>query len=299
MTGDTIGQASAEYRKRRVKRIKRWIAAIVVILLLLPTVLSVFLMVKVSSLQRQIDNIVIAKQAARQGRESEVAQAKEKQTATIVPQVTEKPEVKKVYLTFDDGPGTQTGKILDVLKDKNVKATFFVTGKEDAYSKKMYKRIVREGHTLGMHSYSHIYSQIYESEEAFRKDLRKLRKMLTKVTGVAPIYYRFPGGSTNQNTNVPMQTFIDVLNEEQVTYLDWNVISPDVKVEGASKKEIVRGILEDVSKYETSVVMLYDVADRPATAKALPDIIDSLKKENYELLPVDENTASVRHNQRS
>ncbi len=298
MTGDTIGQASAAYRKRRVKRIKKWITAIVVVLLLLPTVLSVFLMIKVSSLQRQIDDIVIAKQAARQGRESEVAQAKEKQT-TMAPQTTEEPEAKKVYLTFDDGPGTQTGKILDVLKDKGVKATFFVTGKEDAYSKKMYKRIVREGHTLGMHSYSHIYSQIYESEEAFRKDLKKLRKMLTRVTGVSPVYYRFPGGSTNQNTNIPMQTFIDVLNEEQITYLDWNVISPDVKMEGASRKEIVKGILGDVSKYETSVVMLYDVADRPTTVKALPDIIDSLKKENYELLPVDENTASVRHNQRS
>ena len=70
---------------------------------------------------------------------------------------------KKVYLTFDDGPSDHTDEILDILKKNKVRATFFVVGKETEHAKKMYRRIILEGHTLGMHSYSHNYDQIYAS----------------------------------------------------------------------------------------------------------------------------------------
>ena len=82
--------------------------------------------------------------------------------------------VKKIYLTFDDGPSSSTNEILDILKAYDVKATFFVVGKTDEASKEAYRRIVAEGHTLGMHSYSHSYSGIYKSTTAFKKDLKKL-----------------------------------------------------------------------------------------------------------------------------
>lgn len=304
MTGDTLEQAQTDHRRRRINRIKKIITTLVVVLLILPTVLSVFLIVKVVSLQRQIDDIVLTSKEER-ALDSESVQAREKEAGPVAdteePEETAEPETdrKKVYLTFDDGPGTETARILDVLKDKKIKATFFVTGKEDAYSKKMYRRIVDEGHTLGMHSYSHIYSQIYKSRESFQKDLERLIKMLKKVTNTTPEYYRFPGGSNNQNTNISMQNFVEVLAEKNISYVDWNVISPDVKVTGATRKEMVEGILEDVAKYDTSIVMMYDAADRPNTAKALPEIIDSLKEENYELLPVGEDTVPIRHDQKS
>ena len=104
---------------------------------------------------------------------------------------------KKVYLTFDDGPSDHTDEILDILKKNKVRATFFVVGKETEHAKKMYRRIILEGHTLGMHSYSHNYDQIYASVGAFSKDLMKLQKYLYDLTEVKSYIYRFPGGSSN------------------------------------------------------------------------------------------------------
>lgn len=91
---------------------------------------------------------------------------------------------KKVYLTFDDGPSKETEKILDILKKRQVKATFFSIGRDDAFSKKMYQRIVKEGHTLGMHSYSHQYKEIYQSMDAFQADYERISNCLTAATGL-------------------------------------------------------------------------------------------------------------------
>ena len=298
MTGDTVEKLSAQYRRRRVKRIKRIIVTGGIILILLPTVLSVFLLVKVFSMQKQLDKVLEVKAQTEQNGKTDVAQAKEKKT---VPAASAAPAVpkteKKVYLTFDDGPGTQTAKILNVLKKEKVRATFFVTGKEDSYSKKIYRRIVREGHTLGMHSYSHIYAQIYDSPKAFTRDLDKIYKTLYKATGIAPSFYRFPGGSSTTNTKIPIQNFIRILNEKHIAYFDWNVISPDADNPGISKADLTQKILRDISQYDTSVVLMYDVENRPVTAKALPGIIRNLKEKNYKLLPIDANTVSIRHKQ--
>lgn len=291
MTGDTVGAASAAYRKKRVKRIKRIIVGIVITLLVLPMILSVFLLVKVNSLEREIQKL--SEERTRTEESSDVVQAREKKEEPVP---TKEPEPKNVYLTFDDGPGVQTEKILDILKKQDVKATFFVTGKEDAEAKKIYKRIVKEGHTLGMHSYSHIYDVIYESKESFTKDLEQIFQYLYDVTGVYPKFYRFPGGSSTQSTEVPIQTFVDVLNEKQLLYLDWNVISPDINNTGVTKNQMVSSIIQGVEAYDTSVVLMYDVADKPMTVKALPSIIKQLKARNYELLPADESMTMIRHN---
>jgi len=98
---------------------------------------------------------------------------------------------RKVYLTFDDGPSIYTDEILDILKEYHVKATFFVVGKEDAASQKAIRRIVAEGHTLGMHSYSHKYSELYASREAFQEDFEKERDYLETLTGSKIAFYRF------------------------------------------------------------------------------------------------------------
>ena len=96
---------------------------------------------------------------------------------------------------------------------------------------------------------------------------------------------------------VSIQELIPILEQKNLSYLDWNVISPEAKNAKVTKKQMVSGILEGVSAYDTSIVLLYDVADKPMTAKALSAIIKELKKENYELLPIDENTVPIRHNQ--
>ena len=267
MTGNTVHAAEAAYRKKRVKRIET--------------------ITKVS------DSGVVKAQ------EKEVKTTKApKKASTAEPTIkpTDDTTTKKVYLTFDDGPGSQTGKILDILKKNHVKATFFVTGKEDASSKKIYQRIVKEGHTLAMHSYSHIQDVIYDSKEAFEKDLKQINRCLYEATGVHTKFYRFPGGSSTQNTSLSIQNFIDVLKKNHYLYLDWNVISPDINNANATKEQVVTGVMQGVDAYDTAVVLMYDVADKPMTVKALPSIIKQIKAKNYELLPVDESMILIQHN---
>ena len=300
MTGNTVHAAEAAYRKKRVKRIKKIIVGTAIVLLLLPTIMCLFLLVKVHSLEKQIETITkVSDAGAVQAQEKEVKTTKApKKASTAEPTIkpTDDTTTKKVYLTFDDGPGSQTGKILDILKKNHVKATFFVTGKEDASSKKIYQRIVKEGHTLAMHSYSHIQDVIYDSKEAFEKDLKQINRCLYEATGVHTKFYRFPGGSSTQNTSLPIQNFIDVLKKNHYLYLDWNVISPDINNANATKEQVVTGVMQGVDAYDTAVVLMYDVADKPMTVKALPSIIKQIKAKNYELLPVDESMILIQHN---
>lgn len=300
MTGNTVHAAEAAYRKKRVKRIKKIIVGTAIVLLLLPTIMCLFLLVKVHSLEKQIETISkVSDSDVVKAQEKEVKTTKApKKASTAEPTIkpTDDTTTKKVYLTFDDGPGSQTGEILDILKKNHVKATFFVTGKEDASSKKVYQRIVKEGHTLAMHSYSHIQDVIYDSKEAFEKDLKQINRCLYEATGVRTKFYRFPGGSSTQNTSLPIQNFIDVLKKNHYLYLDWNVISPDINNANATKEQVVTGVMQGVDAYDTAVVLMYDVADKPMTVKALPSIIKQIKAKNYELLPVDESMILIQHN---
>lgn len=300
MTGNTVHAAEAAYRKKRVKRIKKIIVGTAIVLLLLPTIMCLFLLVKVHSLEKQIETITkVSDSGVVKAQEKEVKTTKApKKASTAEPTIkpTDDTTTKKVYLTFDDGPGSQTRKILDILKKNHVKATFFVTGKEDASSKKIYQRIAKEGHTLAMHSYSHIQDVIYDSKEAFEKDLKQINRCLYEATGVHTKFYRFPGGSSTQNTSLPIQNFIDVLNKNHYLYLDWNVISPDINNANATKEQVVTGVMQGVDAYDTAVVLMYDVADKPMTVKALPSIIKQIKAKNYELLPVDESMILIQHN---
>ncbi|MDY4876939.1 MAG: polysaccharide deacetylase family protein [Eubacterium sp.] len=300
MTGNTVHAAEAAYRKKRVKRIKKIIVGTAIVLLLLPTIMCLFLLVKVHSLEKQIETITkVSDSGVVKAQEKEVKTTKApKKASTAEPTIkpTDDTTTKKVYLTFDDGPGSQTGEILDILKKNHVKATFFVTGKEDPSSKKIYQRIVKEGHTLAMHSYSHIQDVIYDSKEAFEKDLKQINRCLYEATGVHTKFYRFPGGSSTQNTSLPIQNFIDVLKKNHYLYLDWNVISPDINNANATKEQVVTGVMQGVDAYDTAVVLMYDVADKPMTVKALPSIIKQIKAKNYELLPVDESMILIQHN---
>ena len=203
-------------------------------------------------------------------------------------------EVKEVYLTFDDGPGSQTGKILDILKKNHVKATFFVTGKEDASSKKIYQRIVKEGHTLAMHSYSHIQDVIYDSKEAFEKDLKQINRCLYEATGVHTKFYRFPGGSSNEISNVNMAEFVRILNEKGITYFDWNVSAGDTSSD-YTVDDVVTNVTEGVKRYKTSVVLLHDGDDKSTTVEALESLIQKLQQMKAEILPIDENTKVIQY----
>ncbi len=203
---------------------------------------------------------------------------------------------KTICLTFDDGPSANTDRILDILAEYDVKATFFVIGKEGEEAEKAYRRIVDEGHTLGMHSYSHKYSEVYASEEAFREDIRRLQEYLYETTGVWPRYYRFPGGSSNTVSTVPVTDLIDYLNDQGIVYYDWNVASGDAVEGGLSAKRIYENCLSGIENNDECVILMHDTSEMNTTVEALPLIIEALKERgDCVFLPIGSETTPVQH----
>ena len=198
-------------RRKRIRRLKKMIVGTIIVMVVIPVIASIILGTRVCSLQKEVMGLKEELTATRKQLESS-EETGIYTTATVetssrdIPEAAElaqEPEEdysmydKRIYLTFDDGPSRNTDKILDILKEYDVKATFFVVGKTDEESVRAYQRIVAEGHTLAMHSYSHKYSEIYASKESFEQDLRQLQEYLYQITGVWPRFYRFPGGSSN------------------------------------------------------------------------------------------------------
>lgn len=200
---------------------------------------------------------------------------------------------KVVYLTFDDGPSRNTDRILDVLKENRVKATFFTVGKENYDDE--YKRIVAEGHTIGMHSYSHDYGLIYSSVEAFDKDFNKISDHIENITGVKPTLYRFPGGSSNTVSDIPMEMFIRYLNDRNIIYYDWNALAGDAEGKEISADDMIDRIIQDVKKYDVSVVLLHDTNVLDTTVDMLPELIKRLRALGAEMLPITSTSTVIQH----
>ena len=169
-----------------------------------------------------------------------------------------------------------------------------MVGKETEHAKKMYRRIILEGHTLGMHSYSHNYDQIYANVGAFSKDLMKLQKYLYDVTDVKPYIYRFPGGSSNHCAK-NIKPYIRYVNKNGLLYFDWNALNEDAVNFEQSPQQLNKKILKDVRRQKTSIVLMHDLHETTNTVKALDPLIKTLKKEGYQLLPITKNTKPLHH----
>ncbi len=209
--------------------------------------------------------------------------------------------VKKAYLTFDDGPSPNTDKILDILNGYNVKGNFFVIGRfSDAY-KNEYRRIINEGHVLGMHSYSHIYTEVYDSEDAFIADLDHVQYVLYDITGHMATIYRFPGGSNNEVAQVSMNRFTDVLDKRGIVYYDWNINSGDADSARLSKQEIIDNVFNGINALATPedrneiMILFHDLSEKTTTVEALPAIIEGLQAQGYVILPIDDYTKPIQY----
>lgn len=172
------------------------------------------------------------------------------------------------------------------MKEYNIKATFFVIGRSDEFSKNMYKRIIAEGHNIGNHTYSHQYQNIYSAEENFMEDFKKLEDHIYHITGVKMDIMRFPGGS---NTTMPHKYSDDKFMRRITTkivydgyqYFDWNVDSKDAKVVKQSKDVIISSVLDGVKNNNPAIVLFHDTLPKTTTVEALPIIIEKLLNEGY------------------
>ena len=196
-----------------------------------------------------------------------------------------------IWLTFDDGPSAKlTPKVLDILKKENVKATFFVINYSES-NEPIIKRIVAEGHTIGIHGYSHEYSKIYKSKETFMSNIYTLQDKIYKSTGVKSMYIRFPGGSSNTVSRKYCKGIMTELTKEVLAkgfkYFDWNISSGDA---GGAKdaKAVYKNVTKNLSKKRGNLVLCHDIHQK--TLEALPDIIKYAKKEGYTFARIDDNT---------
>lgn len=200
-------------------------------------------------------------------------------------------KLKKVYLTFDDGPSHHTERILDILNEYDVKATFFVNGKDSDSLRPLYKRITDEGHKIGMHSYTHVYKQIYANRDAFTYDLDRIESFIYEQTGVIPDVYRFPGGSSNTVSRVSMSEFADILDSRGIKYYDWNVLSGDASsTYGLPADVIYNNVVNGAMNQEEAIILMHDLPEKTTTVEALPRILEKFTSMGVEILPIDENT---------
>lgn len=265
---------------------------------------------KVETVQEKTEEEVTSSAVEKiDGQEAEVSdQALEEVVASeVVPTPTPIPTVypeseggRKVYLTFDDGTSVQTDKILDILAQYGVKATFFVTAQGGEENAARYRRIVAEGHSIGLHSVSHNYKQIYASLDAYIADVEGIRQFVLDTTGVNSYLYRFPGGSSNSVSNIPVEDCIRYLNQNGYRYYDWNVDTSDSVNRGQSVDEMVsRALGSGVDTYHNCVILMHDSAGQDITVASLPRIIEGLQARGLEILPITENTPLVQHKKAS
>lgn len=200
---------------------------------------------------------------------------------------TEESAQKTVYLTFDDGPSANTVKVLDILKENNINATFFIIGADMTDTgKEALKRTVDEGNIIGLHAYDHVYSRLYSTVDYFLADYEKLSSVIKDITGIEPKIYRFPGGSYNSCGRWLIPDIIKAMNERGYTYFDWNVSAED-SVGTPTAYKIMSNIFDNIEKINQPVILMHDSPSNNLTAELLPDIISKLKDMGYEFDTLD------------
>lgn len=204
------------------------------------------------------------------------------------------PASKTIYLTFDDGPGEYTGLLLDILKKYDVKATFFVTGNLRKYPE-FVKRAFDEGHSIGLHTWSHDYS-IYKKQRTYFYDLYKIEKEVEKLIGEKPTIIRFPGGSSNTvsmsyNLGI-MSKLVKEIRSRGYSYYDWNVSSGDAG-ETTNTKKIIKNVTRNLD-FRMNMVLQHDIYKY--SVDAVPAIIEYGKKHGYEFSGITDVTMEVQHN---
>lgn len=201
-------------------------------------------------------------------------------------------ELGTVYLTFDDGPSDNTYSILSYLEQYNVKATFFVVPNrsEGCYAK--LKAIAAAGHSIGVHSASHVYKDIYSSVEAYLDDFHEAWDIIYDATGIKTEIFRFPGGSVNDFNTETRDKIIQEMTRRGFRYYDWNVESGDV--DGATWTDMYNSIPSDIANCYRSIVLMHDSNSTPNTVLVLGDVLHVLVSDGYKFDKINNDTRPVQ-----
>lgn len=220
---------------------------------------------------------------------------KEKERQEKLPNLTEagKENISKIYhsdtkrafLTFDDGPSAVTSKILDTLKQENIKASFFVLGINVEARPEMVKRMYDEGHFIGIHGTSHVYSQIYQSPQSVLDEYNMCNEKIKNALGEQeynPHLFRFPGGLAGGKYAEVKAQAKELLLQNNIEHVDWNALNGDAETNKLSSEFEMKRLQETTAGKNSVVILMHDAQAKSVTADTLPQIISYLKEQGYE-----------------
>lgn len=278
-----------KYRNRRNLIIAAFLLTIFIILLIF--IRELHLDIKYENIFHSYTNLIEQAKAE----EKRIAEQKEAERLAKLPQLTDvgknnlaniyNLETKRVFLTFDDGPSKSvTIPILDILKQENVKATFFLLGSRVDLYPNIVKRQYDEGHYLASHGYSHVYSQIYASPQSVLDEYNKSLASIRNAIGTNefnPHLFRFPGGYKGGKYFPIKEQAAVLLEQNGVLNIDWNALTAD-SAGATTTEEFIAELEKEVPKHNSVVVLMHDAGTKQATAQALPAIIKYFRDRGFE-----------------
>ena len=203
---------------------------------------------------------------------------------------------KIAYLTFDDGPTAKvTPQILDILKEYNIKGTFFLLGCNAETHPELVKRINEEGHTIANHGYSHNNAKLYASKDAFLEEIHKTDKIIGEILGINDYschIFRFPNGSTSKAYFQEKQKAAKWLEEIEYDYIDWNALNKDSERK-YSNQVLIQNLKETSQGKGTLVILMHDTGDVNNTYDILAESIEYLIKEGYQFRSLSFNEPQI------
>ena len=280
--------------KKYVDKKRITINIIVVILIVLTLCLSIYYLIDTSLRVKKSKEFV--SQIVDFEKEKEDAKSKEEtERKAKIPNLTEqgKENIKKIYhsdvkrafLTFDDGPSNNTNGVLDILKQNNIKATFFVLGRQVEVFPETTNRIYREGHYIAKHGYSHSYSSIYQSPEQVLNEYNQCNQIVANTINV-PEYnshlFRFPGGSVGGKYAQIKSQAISILEQNNIAYMDWNSLTGDSEKVNPSEEYLMDNLQKTSQGKNSLVILMHDSQAKKVTVDFLPKVIEYLKQQGYE-----------------
>lgn len=290
-----------EYENYNIYSMKKYVdkkriifTVIVGILCLFTICLILYYLINTSKQIKRTKQFVAQVEQYKQMQE-EIKQQKENERKAKIPQLTEigkenikniyNQETKKAFLTFDDGPSINTRDILDILKQNEIKATFFVLGSQVKVFPETTNRIYNEGHYLANHGYSHIYSNIYQSPEQVLNEYLECNQIVANTINV-PEYnshlFRFPGGSVGGKYAQIKNDAITLLEQNNIMYINWNALTGDSEKVNPTEEYLMDNLQKTIQDKNSIVVLMHDSQAKRETIQCLPKVIEFLKNEGYE-----------------
>ena len=192
---------------------------------------------------------------------------------------------KQIYLTFDDGPTqTITPQILDILKEEQVPATFFVLGSRVELNPDLVKRAFEEGHYIANHGYSHTYSQIYASTQSVIDEYNATEKAIQNAIGISEYHsylFRFPGGSSGGKYHDIKAEAKQILANNGIASTNWNCLNGDAEAVGRTEQELLTRLYQSQEDNTSLIILMHDAHDKQTTVNTLREVIQHYKNEGY------------------